>query len=690
MSSKSIVRTLRNKKLRAALYAAYDGKCAICGDPLPDDWHADHIVPWVVSQRTNLFEMQPLCPKCNQRKGTKYMREWEQALFSAGLQWPLKHEPYRGQREFLEKATKPHRPIEVVVLPTGYGKTILQIVYSAFAVRTKKVRHVILLVPRDNLRSSMVEEWHKHFPSLVPGAKVLNAVDALYALRRYAETTANLVIVASYQQINEVLVDFSRRFDCLVVADEAHHLYEEGAWARATASLEVKEKMYFTATPIRGDQRVLHDVPLDFAGRIDPLIQVTIKDAQNEGALCKVRAVAVQFWVDVETGDGVYRVTTDDLEAERIDFSTYEARRQLRYAEGFTTPLIEKMVLIHNRKHAQAPFKHQILVKAMSTHHADILCKQINAIVGNDDFAHAVHIHKSAEEIDYLLCRFRGVKRGPNGEEIAIPDDQRFPCLVQVDMAGEGYNNPYISTLVKADLTRGVPYVTQLIGRALRVNYELDIFPQTIDVLIPDDDQATMQLIEAEFLVESPPPPQRETKERAERDVVILDIPDVFVLEAGFIKLYELNGAGNTMDDVEVIDWADNQMPGWQQFLTISQIRAAYITAGSHKSHKPQEHGQISEAAKREKWRSASESAVGTLAGNVIRLITNQPLHHNGKELAGKLKTTIHTQWLRLGGTRTKEAIAEDFEKKHAWVKSLNDRVMNRDIPLWLREACRE
>jgi len=57
------------------LYYSQDGKCAICGCELPDDWHADHIVPYVVSQRTNVHEMQALCPKCNLRKGDKMLRK---------------------------------------------------------------------------------------------------------------------------------------------------------------------------------------------------------------------------------------------------------------------------------------------------------------------------------------------------------------------------------------------------------------------------------------------------------------------------------------------------------------------------------------------------------------------------------------------------------------------------------------
>jgi 5-methylcytosine-specific restriction endonuclease McrA len=66
-----MTRTLRSKRLRAVLWYAADGKCKDCGMPLPADWHADHIVPFVRSRRTNVHEMQPLCPACNLRKGTQ-------------------------------------------------------------------------------------------------------------------------------------------------------------------------------------------------------------------------------------------------------------------------------------------------------------------------------------------------------------------------------------------------------------------------------------------------------------------------------------------------------------------------------------------------------------------------------------------------------------------------------------------
>ena len=64
-------RYLRNRTLRNLLYKAAEGRCALCGKPLPANWHADHVEPWVRSRRTNVLGMQATCPTCNARKGAR-------------------------------------------------------------------------------------------------------------------------------------------------------------------------------------------------------------------------------------------------------------------------------------------------------------------------------------------------------------------------------------------------------------------------------------------------------------------------------------------------------------------------------------------------------------------------------------------------------------------------------------------
>jgi len=64
-------RTLTSKRLRAILWLQAEGKCQICGYQLEDGWHADHIEPYSKTKRTNLYEMQALCPTCNLKKSNK-------------------------------------------------------------------------------------------------------------------------------------------------------------------------------------------------------------------------------------------------------------------------------------------------------------------------------------------------------------------------------------------------------------------------------------------------------------------------------------------------------------------------------------------------------------------------------------------------------------------------------------------
>lgn len=53
------------------LYFNAGGRCCICRAKLEQDWHADHIEPWIRGGETTVENGQALCPTCNQRKHAK-------------------------------------------------------------------------------------------------------------------------------------------------------------------------------------------------------------------------------------------------------------------------------------------------------------------------------------------------------------------------------------------------------------------------------------------------------------------------------------------------------------------------------------------------------------------------------------------------------------------------------------------
>lgn len=82
------------KAQRAALREKFGGRCAYCGQPLGEKWHADHIEPIVRNDwfkragfslpprgpdyphRDTLENMNPACPPCNIDKHSMSLESW--------------------------------------------------------------------------------------------------------------------------------------------------------------------------------------------------------------------------------------------------------------------------------------------------------------------------------------------------------------------------------------------------------------------------------------------------------------------------------------------------------------------------------------------------------------------------------------------------------------------------------------
>jgi len=139
-------RTLRSKHLRAALWFDAKGKCKICNKELdPDNWHADHIIPWSKTHRTNVHEMQALCPDCNLKKGDKSM---DLSAYRPGQ--------FKAHRTIIRRVTEGEKYTSVV-LPTRYGKSDVMRCTAIELFREKIISVAVVLTPNTFLRDQMVD-----------------------------------------------------------------------------------------------------------------------------------------------------------------------------------------------------------------------------------------------------------------------------------------------------------------------------------------------------------------------------------------------------------------------------------------------------------------------------------------------------------------------------------------------------
>jgi len=144
---------------RDLLFVKSSGKCAMCGEKLQKGWHADHVVPFVNTGRTNVFEMQALCPPCNLKKGTKMLDSQDVSNHSKNLLMDLKG--FREtQREIFElvcdEITKGKKEIGIHLHIRG-GKTMLMRMLSKWAIDNGHAWGALIINNRTELRNQCAD-----------------------------------------------------------------------------------------------------------------------------------------------------------------------------------------------------------------------------------------------------------------------------------------------------------------------------------------------------------------------------------------------------------------------------------------------------------------------------------------------------------------------------------------------------
>jgi 5-methylcytosine-specific restriction endonuclease McrA len=64
--------TLKQRVAMRWIAGGENAICALCGDPLPEGWHADHRTPWIRGGPTLVSNADVTCARCNLRKGARY------------------------------------------------------------------------------------------------------------------------------------------------------------------------------------------------------------------------------------------------------------------------------------------------------------------------------------------------------------------------------------------------------------------------------------------------------------------------------------------------------------------------------------------------------------------------------------------------------------------------------------------
>jgi len=446
-----------------------------------------------------------------------------------------------GQAEALQRwadALRRGSTSELVVVPVGYGKTVIGVGSFEVAAGVAGADTCLYLTPTDVLRTQVYNGIEKALSVIGSGRVIRKILAENAAPDRIRSTGANFV-VATYQQVAaapRIYQRLCRERRVHIVCDEAHHLGERGRWASVITNLGAKSMLLLSATPVRLDRDAIAGARYvrDDEGFlvIDPMVHVSMKQAWKERRILKHLSIQMKdYAVQLRNAAGeVYEFTASEM-AELPDFDQRCVRQQLRWNEDYVQPLVREFALTLQAKMAAAPGQHQGLVFAATTEHANHLYRVFRqwhpslrcAVVHSGDISDAENER-----------RMRDFHAG------------RYDVLIQVKKASEGFDAPTVSVLLKLDAVFSREPVIQQLGRGLRYNHNLPESQNILDVFIGRDPRL-MPIIE-HLERELPPAPlrPRESAYQAEMEVPIeldereddeeepLEAPEIVdVVEAG-------------------------------------------------------------------------------------------------------------------------------------------------------------
>ena len=262
-----------------------------------------------------------------------------------------------------------------------------------------------------------------------------------------------------------------------LVGDEAHHLGERGQWASALATLPVRSTLLLSATPVRLDRDPIANARYvegeDGGLVVDPLLHVSMRQAWKEGHILKHLNMQMKdYAVQLRGADGeVYDFTASEM-AELPDFDQRCVRQQLRWNEDYVQPLVREFAQTLQLKLQAAPGKHQGLVFAATTEHANHLYR----VFGQHHPSLRCAVVHSGDIAD-----------GENERRMRDFHAGRTDVLIQVRKASEGFDAPAVSVLLKLDAVFSREPVIQQLGRGLRYNHALPESQNLLNVFIGRD-----------------------------------------------------------------------------------------------------------------------------------------------------------------------------------------------------------
>jgi superfamily II DNA or RNA helicase len=598
----------------------------------------------------------------------------------------------KGQEETINMILNGGQGTYLAVLPGGYGKTLTAI-GAYYELRKKRQCDRFLYVAPSSVKLFEFNHDLKKQCAKIGFNFICNSGDAAisindaFAIKEHQYNKSEFFMVTPQFGINSrgsILHTLLSTGNWFVCVDESHHYTDVNKFGYLISELNARYFLGLSATPDNTNQlSIFKQIP------VENIYELSINEGIKEQAIRRIKTIAGDYYVDLLIDGNVLNLTTDQLREEiknsdSKDINKFEVKKQLRYLSKYVSPLFikaidkyDELILIDTDKYitinGTKPNRpiHQILIFADTVLLAENYCKMINDIRPN--FA------------NWIGTGFNGRKSKDNEKILLEYKNGLLPCLVQVSVAGEGFDNPQSSIIIYLSLQYNGNQVVQKIMRAMRRNYMIKNYKYDFGwVYVPTDSKALETIYQLENLTWEGAEFEGVSKvEEPNENDEFIDLP---------IYEYDLF---NQITDVLIKEWVNNNLPENDFDLLIDSLHNSnYLVKDSNehkeivKHHLQNIYNEKATVNKDELTRkellSKIDSLVGSMASKIVR---NSKVKSINGQVIGDLKKTINGRYVYESKTFTKEMTFNELKDKLNWLNNLSSTINElKTIPVWLQK----
>lgn len=574
-----------------------------------------------------------------------------------------------GQRALYDCISTDIKNQYLIELPTGYGKSWCACIAYAVLKSQNRVDRCLIVVPTDQQRSQYYLGLQDDLDMLgVPYRGIERCLNGNpWVIKKSVRNQSDIFIagVGSITANPSYYSDLMSKGNWLVVVDEMHHFPEGKAWGEAVSALPYSVRMGMSATPIRRDNSptIFGDSEFD--------VRVSLKDAFEEGAIRKLKSRILEYTLTYSKlgEDPTTAMLSDIAEEVEGDISAWELKKGVRYFAKYVSSIFLATINQWLEYESLYPGQNQILVFAMSCKHAESVASIINDLAPPglaEPFADWIGVGEAED------------KRSPSQNEEILQQFQnnKLPCLVQVNKAGEGFNNKRCSVGLMLDMVGDTPQKRQHIGRFLRVNSDA---PECEAVVFISSDHPCRGLLSnLESQMPTAEGGKSDSSGNGDGDTQ-LKIPDIFILNTEYHSELTVYPYGSKdaaikkfLEECPEAKSIVDSMPNANDVLEamMEQWVKKYIPQPAPLSS--------------EEERKIVQDQVKKNTGKLVNAVLRKRFGSSIPKTALKdYYSAIHSQWKKQHGSQS-TATKEDLIAKNKWLQEIADQVNEGRFPTWL------